>query len=69
MPHYMMDKFYRDASRPDGVRKESCRIAASSDSEAIREAKMVAIAETPDHFRLRIVARKGDTIIYRSTDA
>jgi hypothetical protein len=61
--HYMVDCHLA------GGAKESFPIRASSESEAIREAKIHAPQLQPTHFAVRAVARKGDTIIYRSENA
>jgi hypothetical protein len=61
-----MDCFYPDSMQFDGFRKESFRVVASSESEAIKEAEIAAIVAKPHHFRVRAIARKGDTVIYRS---
>lgn len=66
MPHYMMNCFYPEADHVDGLRKDSKPIVASDDAEAIKESQKVAIWAKPEFFQVRLVARKGDEVIYDS---
>jgi hypothetical protein len=67
---YRADLFYSDPSGADGVRKESHRIIAYSDQDAIREARnacvLVPVRPTPAFFRVRKVFRTREEIIFDS---
>lgn len=73
--HYMADFFYPEAGQPDGFRKQSHRIVASSDSEAIKESELAAKFAQPEFgrpaepafFRVRKVFRKGEETIFDSS--
>ena len=61
---YVVDCFYQDGDFK--FRKESVRIDALSDDEAIAEALFFGPGKKPHHWQLRAVGRMGDTVIYRS---
>jgi hypothetical protein len=67
---YRADLFYRDLSRVDGFRKETHRIVAYSDSDAVPEASnagvLVPKRPLPEFFRVRKVFRKHEEIIFDS---
>ena len=66
----MVDVFYAEAGHPDGFRKESFRIAASDDTEAVREATQATNwRKHVHHFHVRTVSRQAEHVIYRSEDA
>jgi hypothetical protein len=46
--HYMMDRYFPDATKADGVRRESAGIKVMGDHQAISEAKLVAIWQRSD---------------------
>jgi hypothetical protein len=63
--HYMADWFYPDTGAIDGFRKESDRIVAYDDAEAIRESSPIG-RETPSFFRVRKVTRTSNVVIFDS---
>ena len=73
--HYMVDFFYPEAGRPDGVRSESGRIVAYDDAEAITESKIASVGARsrfgaqlkPAFFRVRKISRKHEEVIYDSS--
>lgn len=75
--HYMVDFFWPDASQVDGFRKESRKIVAYDDAEAIKESEIASIgarpymgpATAPAHFRVRKVFRKHEEVIHASRKA
>ncbi len=62
--HYMADWFYPDAGAADGLRRESDRIIAYDDAEAIREA--APLGKVPSFWRVRKVTRTSDDVIHDS---
>jgi hypothetical protein len=66
VPHYMMDRFFPDATKADGVRCESAAIKAMGDDQAISEAKMFGPLKDPKWFEVRKVGKKGSQVIYSS---
>ena len=63
MAHYMVDRF---ANENDAMRTDTFSVAAGSDTEAIREAQTHCSYQKQAYFRVRVVTRKGDRIIYDS---
>jgi hypothetical protein len=66
--HYMIDCYFRDPTKPDGVRCESRQIKAMSDEEAISQAPLYTW-KNPIWFKIRKETRKDSQVIYRSKDA
>lgn len=66
MSHFMMDCYFPDVTKPDGVTRDSVPIKALDEHEAIEEAKRVAIWKKPVRFDVRIVSRAGDQVIFNS---
>jgi hypothetical protein len=64
---YVVDCFYQDGDL--GFRRESFHIDAASDDEALAESLFFGPARNPHHWQLRAVRRKGDTVIYRSSES
>jgi hypothetical protein len=67
--HYMVDVFRPEPGRPDGFPAESYVIKASSETEAVQEAKATVAWHKPAYFHVRKIARSGESVIYRSEDA
>jgi hypothetical protein len=67
--HYMMDCYHREEGRAEPVRRESKRIVAASDDDAIKEAKGAGSWSNPTFFVLRAVGRKTSRVVYRSEPA
>ena len=63
---YVVDCFYRDGDFK--IRRESFHIDAASEDEALAEALFFGAARNPHHWQLRILGRKSDEVIYRSSD-
>jgi hypothetical protein len=67
---YSVDLFYRDPGGIDGFRKETHRIVAYGDLDAIREASnagvLVPKRPLPEFFRVRKVFRKHEEMIFDS---
>jgi hypothetical protein len=66
--HYMVDCFVPDSAHVDGYRTIPLHIIATSDLQAISEAKNGALQYNPHHIHIRAVTRQGDRIFYRSED-
>lgn len=66
MSHFMMDCYFPDVTKPDGVVCESLPIKALNDGAAIAEAKRIAIWKKPLRFDVRWVSRGGDKTIFAS---
>lgn len=66
MSHFMMDCYFRDVTKPNGLVCEELPIKASGEDEAIAEAKRVAIWKKPVRFDVRAVSRAGDRVIHQS---
>ncbi|MET4295441.1 hypothetical protein ABIB06_005975 [Bradyrhizobium sp. LB8.2] len=66
MSHFMMDCYFPDVTKPDGVVCEPLPIKALNDDEAVAEAKRIAIWKKPLRFDVRVVSRAGDRIIFQS---
>jgi hypothetical protein len=62
---YMAEWFYPDPSSGDGLRKETDRIIAYDDAEAIREAAPIGRG-TPSFWLVRKRTRTSDDVIYDS---
>jgi hypothetical protein len=69
MPHYMVDVYGPDSHGLNRRPSESFRVVASTDDEAIREARTHCSYRECIFFRVRIVARAGDRVIYDSRSA
>lgn len=68
--HYMMDCFYLETGQLEAVCKEKRRIVALSDDGAIWEAEAIAdLLNNLAFFHLRVVTRKDDRVIYKSSNA
>ena len=68
MPHYMMDRYFRDHTKADQVRRESAPIKATSDDQAISEAKLFGPLNGSLWFEVRRVEQKGEKVLYSSKD-
>jgi len=66
MSRFMMDCYFPDVTKRDGLVCEAVPIKATSDQEAIAEAKRVAIWKNPVRFDVRSVNRGGDKTIFAS---
>ena len=66
MAHYMMDRYFPDATKPSGFRRESARLVAMGDDEAISEVKRFGHLNGSKWYELRRVWKKGDLVIYSS---
>jgi hypothetical protein len=64
---YVVDCFYRDGDFK--IRRQTFQIDAASEDEALAEALFFGAARNPHHWQLRILGRKSDEVIYRSSDA
>ncbi|MET4331176.1 hypothetical protein ABIB80_007035 [Bradyrhizobium sp. i1.15.2] len=66
MSHFMMDCYFPDVTKPDGVTCDSFPIKALNDDDAIAEAKRVAIWKKPLRYGVLIVSKAGDKTIFHS---
>jgi hypothetical protein len=65
-PHYMMDCYFRDVTKVDGVRCDSTLMIAARDEEAISESKKYVPSEKLIWFRVRRESKRGSQVIYNS---
>lgn len=66
MSHFMMDCYFPDVTKADGLVCEPVPIKATRDDDAIAEAKRIAIWKKPVRFDVREVSRAGDRVIHQS---
>lgn len=66
MSHFMMDCYFPDVTKPDGVTCDAVPIKAIDEHEAIAEAKRVAIWRKPVRFAVRVVSKAGGRTVFES---
>jgi hypothetical protein len=67
--HYVMDLYYPDGDRGDGLRRDILRIEAGGDDAALSEARRVSLWKAPSYYCLRSIrssSRSGDLLIHDS---
>ncbi len=67
--HYVMDLYFPDERRPEGLRRDVMRIFAENDAEAVAEAERINGWKQPAHYDIRSIrnsARSGDKLIFTS---
>lgn len=68
MAHYVMDCFDCPEAGASPVCPDSRPIKAANELDAVGEAKRIALWRKPVFFRVREVHKKGDRVIYKSTE-
>lgn len=74
-PHYIVDLFFPDGTRPGGLRADSFTIAAGTDEGTIREPEIASIITPPSvgprvkpaFFRVSRVFRKRTEVLFDSS--
>ncbi len=70
--HYVMDLFFPDDRKPDGLHREVMRIVADDDAAAVAEGARIDQWRQSSFYRIRAItnsARSGDKLIFSSEPA